>query len=128
MVRKPASAIILAWGSSSLQVGVLRVDLRLGLIECGAWFEPGNHLDDISPGMPVRRGASFRTRSQREIQLSLGGEKAKARGQHADHGFRKFVHANLPAHHVRVGIEMLAPIIVGEDRDGVGLISCFLLP
>ena len=76
-------------GVVCLQAGILRIDLRLRLIECGARFEPCNHLEDIPAGMPARRSAISQTRSQREIQLSLRGQKVKARRQDADHGFWK---------------------------------------
>src|ERR1019366_7733977 len=44
---------------------------------------------------------------------------------YAGHGFRNAVHADLVADHVRIGVEALAPIDVGQNGDVVGFIGSF---
>src|ERR1017187_7767615 len=82
-------------------------------------------------GVPTRMSLPGTTilgpRRERKVQARLGGEEAEAGGQNAGYRITKSVHAELPADHLRVGIEMLPPVSVGENHNFVGLKRGFLI-
>src|SRR5580704_3321789 len=77
--------------------------------------------------MPPRWQAIFRPRSERQVQPSVGREKAEARRQDADHRSGNAVYTNLPSEHIGIGIKSLAPVCVGENRDVIGIRSGFFI-
>ena len=61
------------FGIVAFQGIVLRIDLRLGLRERGARFEPGNDLLDVASRMPLRGRAIFQARRKRQVHRGLRG-------------------------------------------------------
>ncbi len=116
-------------GVVRFQRGILRVDLRLRLRKSGARFKPGNHMGDISPGMPLQRACDLQgCDAKGKYSRASEERKRKPGGKTPTTVVGKTVHANLPANDVGVGVEALPPIGVGENRDdAVGLIGGFLL-
>ncbi len=112
-------------GVICFQRGILRIDLRLGLRESGVWFEPGDHLDDVSAGMPLQGRAIFRARCKGEEHAGIGREKAEGGRQDADHGSRNAVYTNLPSDHIGISVVSLPPKCVGKNGDIIGFRSGF---
>ena len=114
-------------GTVRFERGILRVDLRLRLGEGRAWLQAGDQLLDVAARMPLPGAAIFQARRERKVEARFGREEAKARGQHADHSDRESIHAKLFTDDMRVGVGMLSPPGVGEDRDLVVLKRGLLL-
>jgi hypothetical protein len=77
-------------------------------------------MPGVSTGVPLAGSAIFRPRREGKVEARIGREEAKAGGQDTGHRVAKSVYAELSADYVRVGIEMLPPVSVGEN-DHFGL-------
>src|SRR5208282_4138721 len=110
-----------------LQCSVLRVELRLRLLESGTRSDAGNHLDDISAGMAIPGCAIFRARCQGQEHAGIGREEAEGGRQDADHGSGNTVYTNLLSEHIGIGVELLTPKCVGKNGDMVGIGSGFFV-
>ncbi len=102
------------------QSGILRVDLLLRLGQRNARFKPSDHLDGISPGMPLQWGAIFRPRCQGKVKTRLRREELKARWQYANDCGGIAVHTNLLTNNIGVCIGVVSPESIGHDRNMIG--------
>ena len=118
--RKPASAIIFASGLSFSTAALCAsiCDCASAIVAPG--FKPRDHVRAAAARMALLRRAFLQACDPyRQKETRFRGKEAKIRRQHADDLSRHAVHADVPAEDVRIGIEALPPVGVGQDDDSV---------
>src|SRR6266404_114098 len=100
-----------------LDLGVVRIDLRLRFRDCRARLQSRDHVGAAAARVARFRPTLFHTGFYRKKNARLGREKTKSRRQDANDLSWDTVYAGITTQNVWIGIETLAPEGVRQDND-----------